>query len=59
MPRAAIDLSAHRQTITWWIVHEKWDLARVMRTLETQHKISHHVLEEKEIDNSLDHLYRD
>lgn len=40
MPRPAIDLSAHRQTITWWITQEKWHMDRVTQALETEHGIS-------------------
>ncbi|KAI5207366.1 hypothetical protein E4T39_01991 [Aureobasidium subglaciale] len=40
MPRPPIDLSAHRQTITWWITQEKWQMDRVMAALESEHSIS-------------------
>jgi transposase len=40
MPRKPIDLSAQRQTITWWITQEKWTMSRVMETLAIEHRIS-------------------
>ncbi|KAI5209709.1 hypothetical protein AUEXF2481DRAFT_268174 [Aureobasidium subglaciale EXF-2481] len=40
MPRHPIDLSAHRQTITWWITQEKWHMDRVMAALESEYDIS-------------------
>ncbi|KAI4755412.1 hypothetical protein E4T52_12543 [Aureobasidium sp. EXF-3400] len=40
MPRKPIDLSAVRQTITWWINQEKWTMNRVMETLAIEHGIS-------------------
>lgn len=40
MPRKPIDLSAQRQTITWWINQEKWTMSRVIETLAIEHGIS-------------------
>jgi transposase len=40
MPRKPIDISAQRQTITWWITQEKWTMSRVMETLAIEHGIS-------------------
>ncbi|KAH0293071.1 hypothetical protein KCU62_g1516, partial [Aureobasidium sp. EXF-3399] len=40
MPRKPIDLSAQRQTITWWINQEKRTMSRVIETLAIEHGIS-------------------
>jgi hypothetical protein len=40
MPRKPIDISAQRQTITWWITQEKWTMSRVMEMLAIEHGIS-------------------
>ena len=40
MPRKPIDLSAQRQTISWWITQEKWTMSRVIETLAIEHGIS-------------------
>ncbi|KAG9947386.1 hypothetical protein KCU85_g5851, partial [Aureobasidium melanogenum] len=40
MPRKPIDISAHRQAITWWVNQEKWTMNRIMETLASEHGIS-------------------
>ncbi|KAG9626712.1 hypothetical protein KCU64_g18637, partial [Aureobasidium melanogenum] len=40
MPRKPIDISAHRQAITWWLNQEKWTMNRIMETLASEHGIS-------------------
>ncbi|KAG9626984.1 hypothetical protein KCV04_g11617, partial [Aureobasidium melanogenum] len=39
MPRKPIDISAHRQAITWWVNQEKWTMNRIMETLASEHGI--------------------
>ncbi|KAH0385614.1 hypothetical protein KCU92_g3349, partial [Aureobasidium melanogenum] len=40
MPRKPIDISAHRQAITWWVNQEKWTMNRIIETLASEHGIS-------------------
>ncbi|CAD0097702.1 unnamed protein product [Aureobasidium mustum] len=40
MPRKPIDITAHRQAITWWVNQEKWTMNRVIETLASEHGIS-------------------